>query len=86
MGQLYDSWSDLIITQFEHILQDLQQNQIDSTDFESIFALVRANQALLDEIQQPHLLHGDLWTFNILVTREADEPDIVGVLDADYAW
>lgn len=86
LGQLYDSWSDLIITQFEHILQDLQQNQIDSTDFESIFALVRANQALLDEIQQPHLLHGDLWTFNILVTREADEPDIVGVLDADYAW
>jgi len=47
---------------------------------------VRFNTSLLDEIQTPHLLHGDLWTFNLLVERGVHAPVITGVLDFDRAW
>lgn len=47
---------------------------------------MRFNTSLLDEIQTPHLLHGDLWTVNLLVERGARAPVITGVLDFDRAW
>jgi len=34
----------------------------------------------------PNLLHGDLWTFNLLVAHSNDRPAITGVLDTDRAW
>jgi aminoglycoside phosphotransferase (APT) family kinase protein len=37
-------------------------------------------------VQTPHLLHGDLWTFNLLVQRQNDKPVIAGVLDTERAW
>jgi aminoglycoside phosphotransferase (APT) family kinase protein len=45
--------------------------------------MAQTHRALLDEIQQPCLLHGDLWTFNVLVKLDQDNPRITGVLDAD---
>jgi aminoglycoside phosphotransferase (APT) family kinase protein len=48
--------------------------------------LVRAHPQRLDEIQVPCLLHGDLWSFNILITRGENVPAIVGILDADRSW
>jgi aminoglycoside phosphotransferase (APT) family kinase protein len=38
---------------------------------------------LLDEIRQPRLLHGDLWTFNVLIKCDQDNPRITAVLDSD---
>jgi len=60
--------------------------QLDASELQLILDLVRGKPDRLDEIQQPRLLHGDLWLFNILVRRNADGPDITGILDADRAW
>ncbi|MFD4190333.1 phosphotransferase [Amycolatopsis thermoflava] len=40
---------------------------------------------VLDEITEPRLLHGDLWTANVLLSPGAPEPLIDGVLDHDRA-
>ncbi len=32
------------------------------------------------------LLHGDLWTANILLDPAATEPTVIGVLDSERAW
>jgi hypothetical protein len=45
---------------------------------------VEAGVHLLDEIAQPHLVHGDPWPKNVLIARgpgEPGEPRIVGLLD-----
>jgi fructosamine-3-kinase len=60
--------------------------QLDVTDFARVMKHVRAHPRQLDEIEVPRLLHGDLWLFNILIRRDADQPSIAGILDADRAW
>jgi aminoglycoside phosphotransferase (APT) family kinase protein len=32
------------------------------------------------------LLHGDLWTANVLLDDSATEPEVVGVVDSERSW
>lgn len=82
----YPTWSQTILDRFEHVIAAMREVQLDMTDIQSIFTIVQDHATMLDEIRQPHLLHGDLWLFNILIGRSAAGPNIVGILDADRAW
>jgi aminoglycoside phosphotransferase (APT) family kinase protein len=85
-GQQFAKWSETILNRFSRIVRSMLDRQLDTSTFSSIFDVVCANTPLFDEIKIPHLLHGDLWTFNLLVRRKGKKPTIVGVLDADRAW
>ncbi|HNB53002.1 MAG TPA: aminoglycoside phosphotransferase family protein [Anaerolineales bacterium] len=82
----HSKWSDVILERFIRISQSMEHYQVKIPAFERISRTVQANTLLLDEIVLPRLLHGDLWTFNLLVTRTPTGPQITGVLDADRAW
>jgi len=82
----FPTWSQTIIDRFERAAQAMIKVQLDVRHIQSVIAIVQSRTALLDAIQQPRLLHGDLWLFNILVARGRDGPTIVGILDADRAW
>jgi aminoglycoside phosphotransferase (APT) family kinase protein len=82
----FATWSETVLYRLEHTIQALAEAQLDVSDIRSVVAIVRNQTARLDAIEQPHLLHGDLWLFNLLVTRDVDGPTISGVLDADRAW
>jgi aminoglycoside phosphotransferase (APT) family kinase protein len=79
-------WRDVILERFSRISQSMEAHQLKIPAFEIIFKLVQTHPAIFDEIVIPHLLHGDLWTFNLLVSRGENGPVITGVLDADRAW
>ncbi|MEM7538674.1 MAG: aminoglycoside phosphotransferase family protein [Chloroflexota bacterium] len=80
------SWSETVLDRFERITASMIDHQFDPMVFTTIAAIAKANSAVLDEINTPCLLHGDLWTFNLLIQRDSDPPQIVGVIDADRAW
>jgi aminoglycoside phosphotransferase (APT) family kinase protein len=82
----FSTWSQTILYRLECATQAMTEAQLDTTDIRSVLAIVRSQTARLDAIEQPRLLHGDLWLFNILVTCDVDGPTITGVLDADRAW
>jgi len=82
----FKSWSELVVNRFHRIAESMQQEQLDVADFRTIIDIVQSHFVLLDEIQQPCLLHGDLWLFNILIRQDERVPNIVGILDADRAW
>lgn len=84
-GFEFPRWSQTIMDRLERTLQSARDNQLEMPFLDSILDLIRANPEELDEIKIPHLLHGDLWPFNILVTRQ-NQPSIVGILDADRSW
>ena len=84
----FPTWSETLLDRFDRVMQAMTQVQLDMTDMRSVFAAVQNHTALLDTVRQPHLLHGDLWLFNILIQRRSlgAAPKVVGVLDADRAW
>jgi len=82
----FQTWSQTIMDRLERVIDGMAKLQLDLTDIGSVMAIVRNQTAKLDAIQQPRLLHGDLWLFNILIQRSSDGPAIVGILDADRAW
>jgi aminoglycoside phosphotransferase (APT) family kinase protein len=85
-GFQFSSWSQTVIDRLERTLLAAQKKQFEIPHLASILERIRIHPHLLDEIQIPRLLHGDLWSFNILITQDANGPAIAGVLDADRAW
>jgi aminoglycoside phosphotransferase (APT) family kinase protein len=83
LGSVSPKWSELVIEELDDIIEPLDEAQIDATDIKTLRELAQTHSDLLDEIQQPRLLHGDLWTFNILIKREPEGPHISAILDAD---
>ncbi|MFD7153070.1 phosphotransferase family protein [Kribbella sp. NPDC059898] len=79
----YGRWSDAVITSFLQIADDLEHAGLDATDVRTAADLSAHGRAILDEVREPRLLTGDLWTVNCLLDPAAPEPRITGVLDFD---
>lgn len=85
-GLLFPTWSQYVIERLARTLQAAHKDQLEIPHLPAILEYIRFHPQPLDEIQTPRLLHGDLWSFNLLVRRGPDGPAIAGVLDADRAW
>jgi aminoglycoside phosphotransferase (APT) family kinase protein len=82
----FTKWSDSVLAVLANIIADMIEFRLDAHDFRQAFAAITLNSDLLDEITEPRLLHGDLWTPNILLAEDGREPRIVGLVDHDRAW
>jgi aminoglycoside phosphotransferase (APT) family kinase protein len=82
-GSGYASWSEVVISSFTQIADDLERAGLDAADVRKAAALADRGRATLDAVQEPRLLTGDLWTVNCLLDADAPEPRISGVLDFD---
>ncbi|NIK55671.1 phosphotransferase family protein [Kribbella shirazensis] len=82
-GPPYASWSEVVIASLTQIAEDLEQADLDAADVRKAAALAAGGRATLDEVQEPRLLTGDLWTVNCLLDADAPVPRISGVLDFD---
>jgi aminoglycoside phosphotransferase (APT) family kinase protein len=86
-GAQFPTWSLTLIEWLESTIYDAENSSLDIALLYRLLEIVGDNTALLDEITRPRLLHGDLWSFNLLIQRTKEGPRIVGVLDADRgAW
>jgi fructosamine-3-kinase len=75
-----------VIDWLSNIIHDLETAHLDATDISIVLDLARTHHVVLDEITTPRLLHGDLWTVNILVKRCDEGPRIVAILDSDRTF
>ncbi|GAA0924487.1 hypothetical protein GCM10009549_45110 [Streptomyces thermoalcalitolerans] len=82
-GPAFATWSEAVIASLEDIAADLDGVGLDSADVRKVAAAAGQGRAVLDEVTEPCLLTGDLWTVNTLLDRDADVPTISGVLDFD---
>lgn len=82
-------WSDAMLRSLTDSTADLARWSLPSDDVARLCGVVEANRDQLDHIdglQEPRLLHGDLWTANILLDPVADKPTVIGVVDSERAW
>jgi aminoglycoside phosphotransferase (APT) family kinase protein len=82
-GPLYATWSEALSSFFSDLAADLHDAGLDSTDVRQVVAAADKHQAVLDEVTEPRLLHGDLWTVNVMMAPDAVQPTITGVFDND---
>ncbi|MEU9214520.1 aminoglycoside phosphotransferase family protein [Streptomyces sp. NPDC048415] len=82
-GPGYATWSEAVIASLEDIAADLDGVGLDSADVRKVAAVADHDRAVLDEVTEPRLLTGDLWTVNTVLDRDAAVPTITGVLDFD---
>ena len=84
-GPLHATWSSALIAEFERLAEEFTAAGLDAAPAHRMIAAAERHRAELDEVTVPALLHGDLWTLNILVDTDPDRPTITGVLDCDAA-
>lgn len=82
-GPRAGTWSEAVLTHFADLVADLEDAGLDSADVREVAAAADKDRAVLDEIAEPRLLHGDLWTVNVMMDPDAAEPTISGVFDND---
>jgi len=70
---------------FRGAAQDVHDAGHDPRDVWELASAAERHSAELDEITEPRLLHGDLWTANVLVDPETAALTITGVCDWDRA-
>jgi aminoglycoside phosphotransferase (APT) family kinase protein len=85
-GFQFSSWSQTILQRLKSTCQLAAYFDVAIPHLEEILNIVHAHTEVLDEIRIPKLLHGDLWLFNLLVSRDTTGARITGLLDADRAW
>jgi aminoglycoside phosphotransferase (APT) family kinase protein len=84
-GPTFTTWSESVIASLNDTAADLDDAGLDAADVRDVAAVADQYRACLDEIVEPRLLHGDLWTVNVMIAPGAAEPTITGVFDGDRA-
>jgi hypothetical protein len=62
-GPSFATWSEAVIASLHDTAADLDDAGLDATDVREVTAAAARHRSVLDEITEPRLLHGDLWTF-----------------------
>ncbi len=78
--------SEAVIQWIAGMIEDLQRRQLRCDDAAILLRLAESGRHHLDAVARPHLVHGDLWQKNILISRIDDAPVITAVLDAERAF
>lgn len=81
-GPGYATWSAAVLASLSAIADDISRVGLDAADIRKVAELVAEHRNVLDEITEPRLLTGDLWTVNTMLAA-APTPVISGVLDLD---
>jgi aminoglycoside phosphotransferase (APT) family kinase protein len=82
-GTGFRRWSEAFVSSLLAIADDLDRVGLPSSDIRAVVHVATARSAVLDEIDRPRLLAGDLWTVNVMVAEVGPTPTITGVLDLD---
>ncbi|SDS17036.1 phosphotransferase family protein [Actinopolymorpha singaporensis] len=80
-GPAFDTWSEAVAAHLDDLAADLDDLGLDATDVRRLAQVAVAHRTVLDRIREPRLLHGDLWTVNVMLTPGAPEPTVCGVFD-----
>ncbi len=83
-GPAFATWSEAVLSLLANTVADIEDANLDAADLRQIAELAEQRRDVLDQIESPHLLHGDLWS-NLMLDTTAPTPTITGVLDHDRA-
>lgn len=84
-GPRFARWRDAYTSSLADLAAALEDAGLEANDIRETAAAATLHSQIFDEITEPRLLHGDLWTANVMIAASAAEPTITGVCDCDRA-
>ena len=85
-GDGFNLWSECILDEVLKYESKFKEFKIFKEEELRLFkSVVYKYKDILDEIEVPHLIHGDLWPGNILVKEENGNYIVPAIIDADRA-
>ena len=81
----FAQWRTAVAYITDIMRQDLATMGLDRPETQTFADRLEEGKALLDQLAEPRLVHGDLWPKNVLIDRTQTPPQIVGLLDAERA-
>ena len=82
-GPTFATWGEAVLASLSDTATDLEEAGLDAADLRQVAAVAERHGEVLEAVKEPRMLHGDLWTVNVMVERGAAEPTICGVFDCD---
>ncbi|MFD5814793.1 phosphotransferase family protein [Streptomyces sp. NPDC127038] len=82
-GAGYPTWSAAVIASITEIADDVSRLGLDAADLRKVADIAAEHGKVLDEVSEPRLLTGDLWTVNTMLDAHSPKPLITGILDLD---
>ena len=82
----FSHWSETVIHFTSLIRENLLALELNASGTDAFLVVLATGQHFLDDISEPHLLHGDLWPKNVLIDRQNGSPQIVGLLDSERGF
>ena len=80
------TWSEFIERNVEGLADDCLRLDRMHPDVEEFLRILPRFRGRLDEVTTPRLLHGDLWSRNVLIDGEAADIRITAVIDGERAF
>jgi fructosamine-3-kinase len=81
-----DSWRAALLRMTAHLLSDAARfGVVLPRPADDILHIFEQNAAVLDDIREPRLLHGDLWDANVFVVQRGQGWAIEAIIDCDRA-
>jgi len=81
-----ETWGDAVISIIEVMVSDIQKYGLPAVLPREFLSVSKSHIDTLNEIQNPQLVHGDLWPKNTLIDNSKCDMEIVGTLDWERAF
>jgi aminoglycoside phosphotransferase (APT) family kinase protein len=83
VGPAFATWSEAVAAALADIVADLDTLGLKASDARELLEIAIGSRSALDEVREPRLLHGDLWTINVMIEPDTPEPTVSGLFDCD---
>lgn len=85
-GRGFSTWSAFLKDELDNWNQKISETSLyTNEEIDSIFKVLQTYNGLFCEITQPHLIHADLWSGNVLVVKKDRQYEVAALIDADRA-
>lgn len=85
-GKTYFTWYDYLISEIDDITGRLQKlHAFTQEEVNNIKLVYEKNKIQLESVTTPTLIHTDLWEGNVLVEKNDNQYNVVGIIDSDRA-
>ncbi|MEM8858189.1 MAG: aminoglycoside phosphotransferase family protein [Chloroflexota bacterium] len=85
-ARLFDHWSEFIKYNVTGLIEDCQRHNVLHDEVKTYWQMLPQFSKFLDQVNDPKLLHGDLWPRNVLIEGSGDNIHLKAVFDAERAF